>query len=113
RRGAGPADPSCARAAGARTEPGPAPARTATHRFPSKPPRMHPHGCMAPSGSTTGMSAERIPMSKEGYDKLKAQLDKMKNEDMPRIAEQIAQARGYGDLTENAEYEAAMESQGM
>jgi transcription elongation factor GreA len=52
-------------------------------------------------------------MSKEGYDKLRAQLDKMKNEDMPRIAEQIAQARGYGDLTENAEYDAAMESQGM
>jgi transcription elongation factor GreA len=42
------------------------------------------------------MSTDRIPMSKEGYDKLKAQLDKMKNEDMPRIAEQIAQARGYG-----------------
>ncbi len=36
------------------------------------------------------MSTDRIPMSKEGYDRLKAQLDKMKNEDMPRIAEQIA-----------------------
>jgi transcription elongation factor GreA len=59
------------------------------------------------------MSSDRIPMSKEGYDKLKAQLDKMKNEDMPRIAEHIAQARGYGDLSENAEYDAAMESQGM
>ena len=59
------------------------------------------------------MSNDRIPMSKEGYDKLKAQLDKMKNEDMPRIAEHIAQARGYGDLSENAEYDAAMESQGM
>jgi transcription elongation factor GreA len=59
------------------------------------------------------MSSDRIPMSKEGYDKLRAQLDKMKNEDMPRIAEQIAQARGYGDLSENAEYDAAMEAQGM
>jgi transcription elongation factor GreA len=59
------------------------------------------------------MSNDRIPMSKEGYDKLRAQLDKMKNEDMPRIAEAIAQARGYGDLSENAEYDAAMESQGM
>ena len=59
------------------------------------------------------MSAERIPMSKEGYDKLRAQLDKMKNEDMPRIAEQIAQARGYGDLSENAEFDAAVEAQGM
>ena len=59
------------------------------------------------------MSTDRIPMSKEGYDKLKAQLDKMKNEDMPRIAEQIAQARGYGDLSENAEFDAAVEAQGM
>src|SRR5262249_43082412 len=35
------------------------------------------------------------------------------NEDMPRIAEQIAQARGYGDLSENAEFDAAVEAQGM
>lgn len=59
------------------------------------------------------MSTDRIPMSKEGYDKLKAQLDKMKNEDMPRIAEQIAEARSFGDLSENAEYDAAREAQGM
>ena len=59
------------------------------------------------------MSTDRIPMSKEGYEKLKAQLDKMKNEDMPRIAEQIAQARGFGDLSENAEFDAAVEAQGM
>ena len=32
---------------------------------------------------------------------------------MPRIAEQIAQARGYGDLSENAEFDAAVEAQGM
>jgi transcription elongation factor GreA len=59
------------------------------------------------------MSSDRIPMSKEGYEKLKAQLDKMKHEDMPRVAEQIAQARGYGDLSENAEFDAAVEAQGM
>ncbi len=59
------------------------------------------------------MSSDRIPMSKEGYEKLKAQLDQMKNEDMSRIAEQIAQARGYGDLSENAEFDAAVEAQGM
>src|SRR3954451_20053264 len=58
-------------------------------------------------------ASDRIPMSKEGYEKLKAQLDQMKNEDMPRIAEQIAQARGYGDLSENAEFDAAREAQGM
>ena len=59
------------------------------------------------------MTVDRIPMSKPGYEKLKAQLDMMKNEDMPRIAEQIAEARGFGDLSENAEYDAAMEAQGM
>jgi transcription elongation factor GreA len=52
-------------------------------------------------------------MSKVGYEKLKAQLDRMKHEEMPGIAEQIAQARGYGDLSENAEFDAAVEAQGM
>jgi transcription elongation factor GreA len=52
-------------------------------------------------------------MSKEGYDKLKAQFDKMQNEDMPRIAEAIALARAEGDLSENAEYDAQREAQGM
>jgi len=59
------------------------------------------------------MSTDRIPMSKPGYEKLKAQLDKMTNEDMPRIAEQIAVARDFGDLSENAEFDAAREAQGM
>jgi transcription elongation factor GreA len=52
-------------------------------------------------------------MSKDGYEKLKSQLDHWKNEEMPRIAEHIAHARGYGDLSENAEYDAAREAQGM
>ena len=64
-------------------------------------------------GSRPACPHDRIPMSKEGYEKLKAQLDRMKNEDMPRIAEQIAQARGFGDLSENAEFDAAVEAQGM
>ena len=59
------------------------------------------------------MSTDRIPMSKDGYERLKAQLDQMKNEEMPQIAEQIAQARAFGDLSENAEYDAAREAQGM
>jgi transcription elongation factor GreA len=52
-------------------------------------------------------------MSKPGYEKLKAQLDAMKNEKMPMIAEQIAAARAFGDLSENAEFDAAVEAQGM
>lgn len=59
------------------------------------------------------MSTERNPMSKEAYDRKKAELDRMKNEDMARIAEQIAAARAFGDLSENAEYDAAREAQGM
>ena len=59
------------------------------------------------------MTADRIPMSKEGYDKLRNQLDHMNNEEMPRIAEAIAEARAFGDLSENAEYDAAREAQGM
>jgi len=59
------------------------------------------------------MIADRIPMSKEGYDKLKNQLDVMNNEEMPKIAEAIAEARAFGDLSENAEYDAAREAQGM
>ena len=59
------------------------------------------------------MIADRIPMSKEGYEKLKLQLDTMNNEEMPKIAEAIAEARSFGDLSENAEYDAAREAQGM
>ena len=59
------------------------------------------------------MAVDRIPMSKPGYEKLKAQLDSMKNEEMPLIAEQIAAARDFGDLSENAEFDAACEAQGM
>ncbi|CAN5909455.1 transcription elongation factor GreA [soil metagenome] len=58
------------------------------------------------------MSTDRIPMSKEGYEKKKAELDDLKNVEMPRVTEQVAEARAYGDLSENAEYDAARERQG-
>jgi len=59
------------------------------------------------------MSNERIPMSREGYDKKKAQLDHMKNVQMIEITKRVATARDMGDLSENAEYHAAREDQGM
>jgi transcription elongation factor GreA len=59
------------------------------------------------------MSTERIPMSREGYEKLKADLDRMENLEMMKLAERIATARAHGDLSENAEYHAAREDQGM
>jgi transcription elongation factor GreA len=59
------------------------------------------------------MSIERIPMSREGYEKLKADLDRMQNFEMIEVTERIATARAHGDLSENAEYHAAREDQGM
>ena len=56
---------------------------------------------------------DRIPISRAGYEKLKSQLDQMENEEMPKIAEKIAEARAEGDLKENAEYHGARENQGM
>ncbi len=55
----------------------------------------------------------RIPMTKEGYDKLKAELDRMNNIEMVEVAKRIAAAREMGDLRENAEYHAARENQGL
>src|SRR6201987_510753 len=56
---------------------------------------------------------ERIPMSREGYDKLKADLDRMQNAEMIELAKRVAAARELGDLSENAEYHAAREDQGL
>ncbi len=59
------------------------------------------------------MNVERIPMSREGYEKLKAQLDRMQNHEMIEVTKRIAAARALGDLSENAEYHAAREDQGI
>ncbi len=54
-----------------------------------------------------------IPMTRIGYDKLRAELDVLENEKMPEVTKRIAEARAEGDLKENAEYHGARESQGM
>src|SRR6202790_5425482 len=59
------------------------------------------------------MATERIPITREGYEKLKADLDRMQNLEMIEVAKRIADARAMGDLSENAEYHAAREDQGM
>jgi transcription elongation factor GreA len=59
------------------------------------------------------MSIDRVPMTQEGYDKLRADLDRMQNFEMIEVAKRIAAARDLGDLSENAEYHAAREDQGM
>jgi transcription elongation factor GreA len=57
--------------------------------------------------------ADRIPMTRAGYDKIKAELAELENEKMPEIEKRIAAARAEGDLKENAEYHGARESQGL
>ncbi len=52
-------------------------------------------------------------VTKEGLEKMKKELDQLETFERPRITQQIAEARDKGDLSENAEYDAAKEAQGM
>jgi transcription elongation factor GreA len=54
-----------------------------------------------------------IYLSKKGYEDLKNELNKLKTIDRPHVINQIAEARDKGDLSENAEYDAAKEAQGL
>lgn len=56
---------------------------------------------------------ERIPTSREGYEKLREEIRHLENVEMPKIAEKIAEARSEGDLSENAEYHGQREAQGL
>ena len=52
-------------------------------------------------------------MTKDGYNKILAEIDYLENVKRPEISAQIAEARDKGDLSENAEYDAAKEAQGI
>lgn len=52
-------------------------------------------------------------VTKDGLEKMKAELDQLESIERPKITQQIAEARDKGDLSENAEYDAAKEAQGM
>ena len=54
-----------------------------------------------------------IPITKRGAEKLKAELHKLKTVDRPWVINSIAEARAQGDLSENAEYDAAKDRQGF
>jgi transcription elongation factor GreA len=56
---------------------------------------------------------DRMPMTRAGYDKIRAEINELENEQMPLIEKRIATARAEGDLSENAEYHGARESQGL
>jgi transcription elongation factor GreA len=55
----------------------------------------------------------KIPLTVAGEVRMREELNRLKNEERPRIIEAIAEARAHGDLKENAEYHAAKEQQGF
>lgn len=57
--------------------------------------------------------SDRIPMTRAGYDKIKAEIERLHTEELPKILQGLANARAEGDLMENAEYQAAQESRAM
>lgn len=56
---------------------------------------------------------DSVPMTREGYNKIKSEMERLDSVEMPKIAEKIAEAREEGDLKENAEYHAQRENQGL
>ncbi len=56
---------------------------------------------------------EKHPMTPEGYAKLKEELGRLKSKERPHVIREIGTAREHGDLSENAEYHAAKDRQGM
>jgi transcription elongation factor GreA len=55
----------------------------------------------------------KIPITLVGADKMRTELHRLKTQDRPAVITAIAEARAHGDITENAEYEAARERQGF
>lgn len=54
---------------------------------------------------------EKVPMTPEGYKNLQDELKRLRSEERPKVIQAIEEARGHGDLSENAEYDAAKEHQ--
>jgi transcription elongation factor GreA len=56
---------------------------------------------------------ERVPITKEGYERLKNDLQRLQKEERPVVIKAIEEARAHGDISENAEFEAAKEKQAL
>ncbi|PLX94830.1 MAG: transcription elongation factor GreA [Desulfuromonas sp.] len=57
--------------------------------------------------------SQSIPMTREGHQRLQEELKRLIRVDRPKVVQDIAEARGHGDLSENAEYDAAKDRQGF
>jgi transcription elongation factor GreA len=57
--------------------------------------------------------SDHVPMTREAYNRRKAEAARLEQEEVPKIAEKIAEARSEGDLSENAEYHAQREAMGL
>lgn len=55
----------------------------------------------------------RIPITREGYEKLKIELQRLQKIERPMVIKAIEEARAHGDISENAEFEAAKDKQGI
>lgn len=56
---------------------------------------------------------DRFPITHKGYNRLRTELQRLEQEERPRVIQAIAEAREHGDISENAEYEAAKEKQAL
>lgn len=59
------------------------------------------------------MAEQRVPMTPEGQARLREELERLKKVELPQVVKDISVARDHGDLSENAEYHAAKERQGL
>lgn len=57
--------------------------------------------------------SDLVPMTRDRYNEMRAEVDHLESVEMPKIAEKIAEARAEGDLKENAEYQGQRQNQGM
>ena len=56
---------------------------------------------------------DRVPITRKGYDRLRTELQRLEQEERPVVIQAIAEAREHGDISENAEFEAAKEKQAL
>ena len=56
---------------------------------------------------------ERFPITREGYKRLRAELQRLEQQERPQVIQAISEAREHGDISENAEFEAAKERQAL